>query len=77
MQALIIVPISGIVSILASVYLFFYILRQEKGTKRMVEIAEAIKEGSNAYLKRQNKSLAVFVLIMAILLWGLLGLRSL
>jgi len=75
MGELIIVPISGIVSILVSVYLFFYILRQEKGTKRMVEIAEAIKEGSNAYLKRQNKSLAVFVLIMAILLWGLLGLK--
>ncbi|GAG63670.1 unnamed protein product [marine sediment metagenome] len=72
MQILIIVPISGIISILAALYLFFNLLKQEKGTERMIEIADAIREGSNAYLKRQNKTLAIFVLIMAILLWILL-----
>lgn len=75
MQALIIVPISGIISILAALYLFFNLLKQEKGTERMIEIADAIREGSNAYLKRQNKTLAIFVLIMAILLWILLDFR--
>jgi len=75
MKALIIVPISGIISILAALYLFFNLLKQEKGTERMIEIADAIREGSNAYLKRQNKTLAIFVLIMAILLWILLDFR--
>jgi len=75
MQTLIIVPISGIISILAALYLFFNLVKEEKGTEKMIEIADAIREGSNAYLKRQNKTLAVFVLIMAILLWILLDFR--
>ncbi len=41
--------------------------------KKMIEIADAIREGSNAYLKRQNQTLTVFVLIMAVLLWILLS----
>ena len=73
MQALIIAPISGIISILAALYLFSNLVKQEKGTQKMVEIADAIREGSNAYLKRQNQTLAVFVLIMAVLLWILLS----
>ena len=60
---LIIAPIAGIASILVSVYLFFYILKQEKGTGKMIEVSDAIKEGANAYLKRQNRTLALFVLI--------------
>ena len=74
-MVLIITSISGLISISVAVYLFFYIVGQEKGTKRMIEISEAIKEGANAYLKRQNKSLAIFVLIMAILLGILLGFK--
>ena len=73
MQVLIIAPISGIISILAALYLFSKLVKQEKGTEKMIEIADAIREGSNAYLKRQNQTLAVFVLIMAVLLWILLG----
>ena len=75
MQALIIAPISGVISILAALYLFYNLVKQEKGTQKMIEIADAIKEGSNAYLKRQNQTLAVFVLIMAVLLWILLGFK--
>ncbi|MBZ9569909.1 sodium-translocating pyrophosphatase [Patescibacteria group bacterium] len=71
-MVLIITSISGLISILVAIYLFFYIVRQERGTKKMIEISEAIKEGAHAYLKRQNKTLAIFVLIMAILLGVLL-----
>ncbi len=73
MQILIIAPISGIISILAALYLFSNLVKQEKGTEKMIEIADAIREGSNTYLKRQNQTLAVFVLVMAILLWILLS----
>ena len=73
MTSLIIPFIFSLISIFVAVYLFFYIIKQEKGTQKMIEIADAIKEGANAYLKRQNMALAIFVLLMAILLGFLLG----
>ena len=44
MRELIIVPISGVISILVSIYLFFNLLKQEKGNQRMIEIAKAIQD---------------------------------
>lgn len=68
MEWLLIAPIAGFVSILAAVYLYFYVSRQDSGNERMREISGAIKEGANAYLKRQNRTLAIFVIIVAIVL---------
>jgi K(+)-stimulated pyrophosphate-energized sodium pump len=68
MDWLIIAPIAGFISILAAVYIYFYVNKQSSGSEKMREIAGAIKEGGNAYLKRQSKTLAVFVVIVAIVL---------
>jgi K(+)-stimulated pyrophosphate-energized sodium pump len=65
---LLIAPIAGFISILAAIYLYFYVSRQDSGNEKMREISGAIKEGANAYLRRQNKTLAVFVTIVAIVL---------
>jgi len=65
---LIIAPIAGFVSIAFAIYLYFYVIKQDSGNPRMQEISLAIKEGANAYLKRQNKTLAVFVVVIAIAL---------
>lgn len=73
MDWLIIAPLSGLASIVAAVYFFFYMNRQDSGTPKMQEISAAIKEGALAYLNRQNKTLAVFVLIMAIIVGISLG----
>jgi K(+)-stimulated pyrophosphate-energized sodium pump len=68
MDWLFIAPIAGLISIAFAVYLFFYVSKQESGTPRMQEISAAIKEGATVYLKRQNMTLAVFVLVMATIL---------
>jgi len=65
---LIIAPISGLVSMAFAVILYFYVKKQDSGNPKMQEISKAIKKGANAYLKRQNKTLAVFVLVIAIVL---------
>jgi len=65
---LIIAPISGFVSIAFAFILYLYVKKQDSGNPKMQEISLAIKEGANAYLKRQNKTLAVFVLVIAIVL---------
>jgi K(+)-stimulated pyrophosphate-energized sodium pump len=63
-----IAPIAGLISILAAVYLYFYINRQPSGNEKMREISGAIREGANAYLKRQYSTLAIFVVVVAVIL---------
>src|SRR5215211_5762487 len=44
------------------------VLRADQGTDKMREIARAIQEGSRAYLNRQFRTLAVFVVLLFFLL---------
>jgi K(+)-stimulated pyrophosphate-energized sodium pump len=76
MLNLIITSLAGLISIIAAIYLFFYLSKQKKGTDKMVEISDAIKEGANAYLKRQNMTLAIFVFIVAIIIAIFLGYKT-
>lgn len=71
-ESWIIAPISALISILVGLYLYHFINKQDSGTKRMREISTAIKEGANAFLRREYKILAIFVFIMAILIGILL-----
>jgi len=61
-------PIAGLSSIALALYLYRYISKHDAGSNKMREIADAIRIGANAYLKRQNMALALFVMIMAIVL---------
>ena len=61
-------PISALISIVAVLYLFHYVNKQDSGNKKMQEIAGAIKEGADAFLKREYRTLAYFVIIVAVVL---------
>ena len=63
-----IAPIASIISILAGLYFYYYIEKQDSGTSKMKEIAEAIREGSRAFLKREYGILAIFVVVVGTLL---------
>jgi len=63
-----IAPISSLISILVGFYLYHYINKQDSGTKKMREISDAIREGANAFLKREYTILAAFVVVVAVLL---------
>lgn len=65
--------ISGVISILLAIYLYYYVNRQSSGNRKMQEICEAIREGAFAYLKREYKVLSIFVVIMSIILFFVLG----
>ena len=61
------------VAILALVYgafLAMRILGADQGTKTMQDIAKAIQEGANAYLKRQFTTVAFLVVILAVIIFG-------
>jgi len=60
-------PIAGALALVFVGYLAFHIARQDSGTERMKDIAEAIREGATAYLSRQYRTLAVFVIAVAVI----------
>jgi len=68
MDWLIIAPLAGLASIIAAIYLFLYVNKQDRGNPKMQEISAAIKEGANAYLKRQYSTLAIFVIVVGAVL---------
>ncbi|MFB0504701.1 MAG: sodium-translocating pyrophosphatase [Candidatus Bathyarchaeia archaeon] len=59
-------PASAVISIAVGIFLFNYVNKKDAGTDRMKEIAAAIKEGADAFLKRELTVLAFFVAFMAI-----------
>ncbi len=61
-------PISALISVAVGLYLFYYVKRQDSGSRKMQEISQAIREGAIAFLKREYMTLTVFVVIMAIVL---------
>jgi K(+)-stimulated pyrophosphate-energized sodium pump len=63
-----IAPLSALVSILVGLYFLRWINRQDSGTDRMKEISDLIKEGANAFIRREYKTLAIFVAIVAVLI---------
>ncbi len=68
--------IAIVVSILALVYagyLSMRILKVKPGSKKMQEIAQAIREGAMAYMARQYKTIAIFAVIITAILWWLFG----
>ncbi|MEM0007195.1 MAG: sodium-translocating pyrophosphatase [Candidatus Bathyarchaeia archaeon] len=71
-----ITPIAGLAAVGLAIYLYKYVTKQDSGTERMREIANAIKEGAKAYLRRQNMTLAIFVVIMAATLGVLYAIRG-
>lgn len=70
MNILTIAPVVSVGALIFSLILALKINKQSEGTDRMIEIAAAVREGASAYLSRQNKTVAIFFLIVfGILFW--------
>jgi K(+)-stimulated pyrophosphate-energized sodium pump len=68
--------IASALAILYSLYLIRWVLKQPKGSLAMIEIADAIAEGSRAYLKRQTIYISFLAIPLALLLAYFLGLNT-
>lgn len=62
-------PVSAIIALMFVVYFWRTVMKHEQGTKEMVEIAEAIRIGARAYLKRQYLTVISFFMAMFVLLY--------
>lgn len=67
---------SSVLALLFALFFAWYVLRQEKGSQKMVEISKAIQQGSNAFLARQYKTVAIFTVIIAAILDVAFGLPA-
>ncbi|HDL60162.1 MAG TPA: sodium-translocating pyrophosphatase, partial [candidate division WOR-3 bacterium] len=56
-------PVGSILALLFALFLVFKVRKEDEGTQRMREIAEAVREGASAYLKRQYTVVALFFLV--------------
>jgi len=67
-EAWLLAPISAAVSMIAGLYFYMFVNKQDSGTERMKEISKAIAEGAAAFIKREYTTLAIFALIVAVLI---------
>ena len=75
-NALTISVVAGLLSVIYSVFLTQNVLSSPKGDKKMNDIADAIKEGATAYMKRQYKVVAIIGAVIFVLLYLTFGTLS-
>jgi K(+)-stimulated pyrophosphate-energized sodium pump len=64
-------PLGSVAALLFAGYLVYKILKKSEGTEAMIKIADAVREGAYAYLKRQYAGVAIFFAVMFVILIAL------
>lgn len=62
------VPVASILALVFAWFFFKSLMKNSEGTARMKEIAQYVREGAMAYLKRQYKVVGIVFIILFILL---------
>ena len=65
------VAVIGIVALFMGIVFRQQVIAADAGTERMQEIGAAVEEGAHAYLRRQFRTLAIFVVLVFLLLLAL------
>lgn len=68
MENLILYPIIGLIALLFAAFLSSKINKVSAGDNRMKEISSYIHEGAMAFLKREYKTLAIFIVVLFVIL---------
>jgi K(+)-stimulated pyrophosphate-energized sodium pump len=70
---LIITTSIALVGVFAAIWLVVSVRKYSKGNDKMVAVWGAIRQGSNAYLRRQFKTIAIIAVILAVVIVGAFG----
>src|SRR5690606_396334 len=73
MSSLLVIIILGALSIVYGVWAYGDVMKRDAGSQRMQEIAGAVAEGAQAYLKRQYTTIAIVGIVLFALIFWLLG----
>jgi K(+)-stimulated pyrophosphate-energized sodium pump len=72
MNVMLLVSLAGAIGLVFVGILAWWVIKQEPGTPRMQEIASFIQEGANAFLRREFRTIAYFIVGIGVLLLILL-----
>ncbi|MFF8798906.1 MULTISPECIES: sodium-translocating pyrophosphatase [unclassified Methylobacterium] len=75
MTALLLIIVGGLCAVAYGVVTIRDVMRRDAGTQRMQEIAGAIAEGAQAYLRRQYATIGLVGLVLFVLLAWFLGIK--
>ena len=67
-ELLFLVPVVGLAGLLFAIFLKSYVSKQDPGTDRMREIADAIAEGARAFLASEYRILVIFVAVLFVVI---------
>jgi K(+)-stimulated pyrophosphate-energized sodium pump len=73
MTALWVIILCGLLAIVYGVWAIWSIMQADPGSARMQEISNAVREGAQAYLKRQYTTISIVGVVIFLLLAWLLG----
>lgn len=68
MDLLLLAPVGSILALIFAWYMARTVLKESEGTDQMKKIAASIRQGANAYLKRQYAGVAIFFAVMFVIL---------
>jgi K(+)-stimulated pyrophosphate-energized sodium pump len=73
MQVLWLIVLCGVLAIVYAIWATYWVLQQDPGSARMQEIAAAVREGAQAYLRRQYTTIAVVGIVIFLIVGYFLG----
>ncbi|HEY3524165.1 MAG TPA: sodium/proton-translocating pyrophosphatase, partial [Candidatus Limnocylindrales bacterium] len=62
------IPVAGIVAVLFALYLARDVLSRDKGPQAMQDVADTIREGADAFVRRQYTTIALLALAGAVII---------
>lgn len=74
--SLILAPVAGLLALVFALYFAGRVNRADPGTEKMQSIADAIHEGAMAFLTREYRVLAVFIIVLFAVLTFAIGIQT-
>ncbi|HET7737727.1 MAG TPA: V-type H(+)-translocating pyrophosphatase [Tepidiformaceae bacterium] len=71
--AQIMIPAASAAAVLFAIWLALDVLRRDKGTPAMQEVAGTILEGANAFLSRQYRTIGILAVVTAVVVGAIVG----
>ena len=63
----------GIASFIMAGGFAAWVIKQKAGTKEMLEISEAVREGASAFIKREMKIIITIAIVLSVMIGYFIG----
>jgi K(+)-stimulated pyrophosphate-energized sodium pump len=67
------IPVAGLAAVLFAIYLARDVLSRDKGPQAMQDVADTIREGADAFISRQYRTIALLALVAAVVIGGVIA----